>query len=199
LFPTVQDSVEGIAYGSRIYGLGPSQKRKYTKEYQLLLEREIFDKYDISRTGVLSFDEFRSLILATVASSSSSSSSLSEKEINFLWTKFDRLKDGVIHFEEEFAGRFGTIEDLLLSIQNTDNDDCHDTELGTLRRLFRKIGSNLKTTVAPLQLMWQNEDRIYFVFVGWVVLGVTWGVMDQGWDVITATHFAVSALATVSC
>ena len=29
-----------------------------------------------------------------------------------------------------------------------------------------------------------------------VTLGVAWGMLRQRWDVITATHFAVSALAT---
>ena len=34
------------------------------------------------------------------------------------------------------------------------------------------------------------------VFALWIAVGITWGVMYQKWDVITATHFSVSALAT---
>ena len=42
-----------------------------------------------------------------------------------------------------------------------------------------------------------NEyNRIYLIFVLWVGMGITWGMKSQHWDIITATHFAVSALAT---
>ena len=43
---------------------------------------------------------------------------------------------------------------------------------------------------------WALENRVYIVFVLWLAMGVVWGVKAQGWDVITAGHFAVSALAT---
>eukprot|EP00529_Nitzschia_sp_RCC80_P023111 CAMPEP_0113492388 /NCGR_PEP_ID=MMETSP0014_2-20120614/28048_1 /TAXON_ID=2857 /ORGANISM="Nitzschia sp." /LENGTH=462 /DNA_ID=CAMNT_0000386213 /DNA_START=47 /DNA_END=1435 /DNA_ORIENTATION=+ /assembly_acc=CAM_ASM_000159 len=203
----IQDSVEGIAYGSRAGG--PNQKRtKYTKEYQLLLERDIFDKYDVSHTGTLSFDEFKSLLLANTVDDPPSLSSpktkrpaLSEKEVYFLWTKFDRLKDGVIHFDEEFAGRFDKVGDLLKTLQDDSiNSSSPTTEASPSSRMFWgifcKIESILQQFLDPLLTTWQSEDRIYFVFILWVVLGVTWGVIDQSWDVITATHFAVSALAT---
>mmetsp|Transcript_18564 Transcript_18564/g.42272 ORF Transcript_18564/g.42272 Transcript_18564/m.42272 type:complete len:215 (-) Transcript_18564:8-652(-) len=44
--------------------------------------------------------------------------------------------------------------------------------------------------------MLNSENRIYSAFVAWVILGVVWGMLDQKWDPITATHFAISALAT---
>ena len=182
---TVQDSVEGIAYGSRAGG--PKQKRtKYTKEYQLLLERDIFDKYDLSHTGTLSFDEFKSLLLANTVEDPSSLSSakterpaLSEKEINFLWTKFDRLKDGVIHFDEEFAGRFDKVGDLLKTLQNDRNDSINPTtQTSPISRMFwgicYKMESILQRFLDPLLTTWQSEDRIYLVFILWVILGVTW-------------------------
>lgn len=179
--------------------MGPRGKSFGTKEYQLLLEKEVFDKFDVSRTGVLSYDEFRNLLQATVATTSSMP--LSDDDVKILWKKFDRLNDGVIHFEEEFAGKFGGIQELLTSLQSVShNDSVPESTLPTAARPFVRMTQRLCSIwdrgTAPMQAMWKNEDRIYFVFVGWVLLGVVWGMVDQGWDPITATHFAVSALAT---
>ena len=49
---------------------------------------------------------------------------------------------------------------------------------------------------ATSSLVTNETRRIYLIFVLWVGMGITWGVVDQGWDPITAAHFAVSALAT---
>ena len=43
---------------------------------------------------------------------------------------------------------------------------------------------------------WAHENRVYVLFGAWLCLGVTWGACKQGWDLVTAAHFTVSALAT---
>jgi Ca2+-binding EF-hand superfamily protein len=158
----IQDAVEGI-----------HNNQHDSKEYQLLLEQQVFEKFNVSRSGALSLEEFQQLLRA------STNEPLSDEDIAMLWTKFDRLKDGVIHFEE-FAGTYRGIESLIAN-------------------LHRKSRSTVKTPSwlsTMLRKVWNSETRIYFVFVAWVLLGIVWGMLDQGWDPITATHFAVSALAT---
>jgi Ca2+-binding EF-hand superfamily protein len=199
----IQDAVEGLATPA-------------ITEYQLLLEKDAFETANVSRTGVLSYEEFRQLIetvmmkSSTTSTSSSSSSSkrkkslserqrqrrkdnssvqlkkslTTEEDILLLWNKFDRLKDGVIHFEE-FTGTFRGVERLVKSLKEQEQSRI----INPLRRMVYGIRSFL-------QEAWQLEHRIYFVFVLWVSMGILWGILDQGWDPITATHFAVSALAT---
>lgn len=158
----IQDAVEGI-----------SEPR--TREYQLFLEKDAFQRANVSKTGKLSFDEFKSLIRI------SSSTALSDDEIMKLWTKFDRMKDNVIHFEE-FTGTYRSVKDLVQSIQT----EQHTTRRGLLLSQFK----------TKVQQAWQLENRIYLCWLFWVMIGVLWGIFDQKWDPITATHFSISALAT---
>lgn len=195
----MQDAVEGsIAINTAL-----------TKQYQLLLEKEVFDKFNTSRSGALTFDEFRQLLLSTTgdgggfttrktgdnnnnnnsrrlstSTTSPPSQLLTPDDIDKLWTKFDRLKDGVIHFEE-FAGTYRGIDDLIESLQ--------EQKTATTQPRVR-LG-----TIVPytwILKVWNSDNRIYFIFLGWVVLGIVWGMFSQGWDPITATHFSISALAT---
>lgn len=148
-----------------------------TKEYQFFLEKKVFESANASHTGALNFSEFRSLILSSVKHQM-----LSEEEILILWKKFDRLKDGVIHFEE-FVGTFRSIDQLVKSLKNQQND----------KNRLRLLGLQVKT---KLQQAWQIEYRVYFCWLAWILVGIAWGTMTQKWDIITATHFAISALAT---
>lgn len=161
----IQDAVEGISTPS-------------VKEYQLLLERSVFDHADLYRTGELTFEEFQALIRSSLKDQS-----ISYDDIHHLWQRFDRLQDGVIHFEE-FAGNFQGIESLIDYLRAQ-----QPPPQNPLTRAFARVRLLLNT-------VWHLEHRIYTVFCLWIAVGVTWGMVDQGWDPITATHFAVSALAT---
>lgn len=44
--------------------------------------------------------------------------------------------------------------------------------------------------------LWDGQYINLMVLNIWVGMGIYWGVKRQGWDPITATHFAISALAT---
>jgi Ca2+-binding EF-hand superfamily protein len=152
---------------------GIADNRHDMKEYRLLLEREVFEGANVSQSGVLSFQEFRQLLRA------STPEPLSDDDVTRLFQKFDHLKDGVIHFEE-FAGTYRGIDGLIASLR-------HDEEPS--KPLTARLWSQLRSLT-------QSENLIYYVFIGWTALGIVWGMVDQGWDVITATHFAVSAMAT---
>jgi Ca2+-binding EF-hand superfamily protein len=158
----IQDAVEGLSTPA-------------IQEYQVLLEKGVFDKADVDRTGVLTYTNFKALIRSSLMD-------ISDDDIQRLWTKFDRLKDGVIHFEE-FVGTYRGIERLVQSLQQNHS-------MNPLRWLLTQLRNGF------LHRCWQLENRIYFVFIFWVSIGILWGMLDQHWDPITATHFAVSALAT---
>lgn len=147
-------------------------------EYQVMLEREAFEKADVDKTGDLSYEEFESLIRSNF-------SSITQEDIHHLWDKFDRFHDGVIHFEE-FAGNFRRIDQLVESL-----NEQHRAQLE--KNPIYRIASHVKLW---MRRAWRLENRIFSVFLLWLSGGIAWGILDQKWDPITATHFAVSALAT---
>lgn len=183
----IQDMVEGLA-----------KSPLSVPEYQGLLERDVFDQADSNRKGVLTFAEFEGLIHSSFGGSSRIGSRnaninnrvnqntdivISTDDVQRLWAKFDRLKDGVIDFEE-FSGSYRGLERIIQSLQ-----EQQASKNNPLRSFLSKISQKI-------QQAWQLENRIYLVFVLWMSMGISWGMIDQGWDIITATHFAVSALAT---
>ena len=192
----IQDIVEGVVERER-----KNNRLILTKEYELLLGKEAFDELDVTHDGCLTKDEFGKL-LKTTAFRSSSSKELTDEEIDVLWTKFDRVEDGVIRFEE-IEGTYRGIEGLLDSLLSTNTTSpsastIHDNRnrnpvTSKLRSFVSYLASSLTSFLGPL---WESENRIYYVFLAWVLLGITWGMLDQGWDPITATHFAISALST---
>ena len=186
----IQDIVEGVVERERNIS-----NIVLTKEYELMLGKEDFEHVDVSHTtGTLTKDEFTKLLKSTGARTSSGRSSttppLSEDDIDVLWTKFDRIKDGAIRFEE-FAGTYHCIEGLINSLHSPQE------EIQSTAKIVPKWISSLASSVSSFTIpLLQSENRIYVVFLAWVFLGIAWGMLDQGWDPITATHFAISALAT---
>ena len=148
-------------------------------EYQLLLERQAFDAADVDHSGVLTKDQFLALLRAAT-----NEESLSSQQLHVLWTHFDRLHDGVIHFEQEFAGHFRSLHKLVKLVQERSNNRHHPV-YWFWRQLKR-----------AWHIVWNVEHRIYFVLLVWLSMGIAWGMLDQQWDLVTAIHFAVSALAT---
>ena len=213
----IQDIVEGVfdretqlpSRGDN-NGNDATTSNHYIKGYNLSLEKEVFEKFDVSQTGTLSKEEFRQLLQSTITTTKRP---LSEDDIDILWTKFDRIKDGTIHFEE-FVGSFRKIDRLIASLhndnennntmtknQNDEDDDNDDVNYSkwcwtTTSGIQSKILSTTSSIYSFIISTWNNENRIYGVFIAWVLLGIAWGMIDQGWDPITSTHFAVSALAT---
>lgn len=168
----IQDAVEGLATAPAV------------EEYRVMLERSVFEKADLDRSGVLRQEQFQALI------QNNFDNLLSPTDIQQLWTKFDRLEDGVIHLEE-FVGTFRGIHRIVQSMQEAKQQQS--TRPAFFFFFPRTIWLKLKST---LQYWWQLEHRIYFVCIMWMILGISWGMIRQKWDIITAIHFAVSALAT---
>mmetsp|Transcript_25824 Transcript_25824/g.56629 ORF Transcript_25824/g.56629 Transcript_25824/m.56629 type:complete len:571 (-) Transcript_25824:400-2112(-) len=185
----IQDIVEGVVDRGR-----KNNSSILTRGYELMLEKGTFEKFEIDHGGTLSRDQFAKLLRATAATSK-----VSEDDIDVLWKKFDSIKDGVIHFEE-FVGTSRGIKELIDSFHDKTvalkKVDLDDDKQSTATKAKEAIVSLTRSVCSPLKSMWNNENRIYGVFVAWVLLGITWGMADQSWDIITSTHFAISALAT---
>ena len=111
----IQDAMEGLAFPA-------------TEEYQVLLERHVFEKADLNKTGTLAFDQFQALIRTSLKDQS-----ISNEDMQLLWKRFDRLKDGVIHFEE-FVGSFRGFEGLVQTIQQQQQNVPNP-----LRRMLTRI------------------------------------------------------------
>ncbi|VEU35748.1 unnamed protein product [Pseudo-nitzschia multistriata] len=185
----MQDLVEGVIDRER-----KNNSSILTKGYELMIEKETFQKFDADNSGTLSRSEFSKLLRAT-----SSNVKISEDDIDVLWTKFDGIEDGAIRFEE-FVGTSRCINELIASL-NDKTTAFHQDELGggkqsTATTLLGSILSRTSSVPSRLKAIWQSENRIYGVFIAWVLLGIIFGMIDQHWDPITSTHFAISALAT---
>lgn len=185
----IEDIVDGVVEGER-----KKNNIVITKEYQLLLGKEAFEKLDVSQSDSLTRDEF-GMLLKFVRSKNPNAKPLSEDDIDVLWSKFDRIEDEAIRFEE-FEGTYRGIEGLLdsmLTSNTLSSRSFEGHEQTTLRSLMTSIATKVSSFSKPIMA---SENRIYVVFLAWVILGIVWGMLDQGWDPITATHFAISALAT---
>mmetsp|Transcript_26481 Transcript_26481/g.40495 ORF Transcript_26481/g.40495 Transcript_26481/m.40495 type:complete len:535 (-) Transcript_26481:15-1619(-) len=75
---------------------------------------------------------------------------------------------------------------------------CHDVDvfLDTTGALYSKRWICRKSAQLRQGIKHIWPYRIFAVLFAWVAMGVVWGCKRQGWDVITAIHFAISALAT---
>eukprot|EP00804_Cyclotella_cryptica_P005672 CCRYP_000054-RA/>CCRYP_000054-RA protein AED:0.06 eAED:0.06 QI:5704/0.9/1/1/0.1/0.09/11/265/436 len=125
--------------------------------------------------GVLSYREFR------VSLEKNLGKALSEEEFYRVCQTYDPLQNGFVKYED-FKKTFKGNDKILSTLKFKDKPFL-------LQCFLRMWGA-----VAPI--FTDENKRIYLIFITYICVGVTWGIMDQGWDVITATHFAVSALAT---
>ena len=105
------------------------------------------------------------------------------------FSKFCRRFDVVV----DTSGR-GTVSSALFVRRCHELDTLLDTAgpLYSERWVIRKAAQIWEL----LKDSFNGTHRIFTVFVIWISTGIWWGHERQGWDLITATHFAVSALAT---
>ncbi|EJK54508.1 hypothetical protein THAOC_25862 [Thalassiosira oceanica] len=157
--------------------------------FKLILERDSFKKafyavnvakrfkLDQSQTEpVLTHDEFKVVL-------EKNNCHLSDEEFKRVCEFYDPNEEGVVKYEY-FAQHFEGCQGLVALARTRIKYNSPVTR--SIAKLYRLV-SNLFTS---------DFHRIYLIFGLWVAGGVTWGVYSQHWDVITATHFAVSALAT---
>ncbi|KAL7536461.1 hypothetical protein ACHAXR_007175 [Thalassiosira sp. AJA248-18] len=170
--------------------------------YKLILERDSLNKaflggantnntplsimnvpqnWTISRKkerGTLTYDDFRKALDANGLTG------LTDKEFQRVCSFYDPTypQEGCIRYDY-FANNFQGIHRILPMSRFV---HYKSLPLRSFARTWDMISS-----------LFTNEyHRIYLIFVLWIGMGITWGIVDQGWDPITATHFAVSALAT---
>jgi len=126
--------------------------------------------------GVLSYPDFRQVL------NDNGLPELTYREYQRICSFYDPRTEGCIRYER-FARNFEGVRRILPMTRFVHHGSFPWPILA-------------RTWDAAYSLFTNEHHRIYLIFVLWIGMGVTWGIVDQGWDPITATHFAVSALAT---
>lgn len=191
----VEDTMEGVLATS-------------TRGYRRLLEQQAFVRADANADGSLTYDEFRSLVRW-------SGHTPSEPAFALLCRRFDRAMDGCISYREfkrSYPALDGIVEQCERNVRSGRSGrglfggllgglfgglfgaEARPSTTGLHARLSSLHGALLHEWHVACQLA--RRKRIYIVFGLWMAMGISWGVFKQKWDVITSTHFAVSALAT---
>lgn len=145
-----------------------------TEMYKVIVERYSFDKAFKAGNGRLSYKEFDNVL-------QSNGCNLSDTELKKACSEYDLDHNGFIQYED-FDRIFEGIANIVPSSRYINS-----------RRLPLRVAARAFDSFTSL--FTDKNRRINVVFVVWIGLGVAWG-MRYGWDPITATHFAVSALAT---
>ena len=144
-------------------------------EFELILAKDAFDRYDTDHDGKVSIMEFRNLIQDWVGYE------LTYVQFKTLCEKFDASQKGYVT-SKMFFKRIPEIE-YLLEIEGP---------LYSKNVIIRKVTELKETLSRPFTY----HNRIFAACLAWISMGIIWGVKRMKWDIITATHFAVSALAT---
>lgn len=124
----------------------------------------------------LSYPQFRALV-----NEWSSCDDINDKDFAKLCQRFDAKNGGYIDFET-FLNHYDDMDTLLETSGFLYSDYTIVRNMAQLWKVFVNL--------------WRGRNRIFTVCILWIILGVSYGSFAMGWDIITSTHFAVSALAT---
>ena len=163
----IQDMMEGID------GMKNGQ-------FELLLANDALQRADTEGKGRLTYQQFRGLLEEWTGPGSNYNLPTDGNYID-LCRKFDPRESGFIEFKS-FLRQFRDLDGLL----RTSVGPCRKNQFV---RMMSEMGKWVKQQCS-------GSNRIFITFLVWVLLGISWGKIDQQWDTITATHFAISALAT---
>mmetsp|Transcript_35083 Transcript_35083/g.70931 ORF Transcript_35083/g.70931 Transcript_35083/m.70931 type:complete len:482 (-) Transcript_35083:873-2318(-) len=163
-------SVVGGALALFMADLLEGVSRTITFEYRTLIENDAFTKNDANQDGYLTFAETKQALREA-------GYALPEEKLQYICDALDKDNDERISLNE-FVGIFRKTDMLLGGVD-------------VLRR--RKWIQRILPDSSSLE---ENKYVMYAVFFGWISMGIIWGMVNQKWDPITSTHFAVSALAT---
>ena len=163
----IQDMMEGID------GMKNGQ-------FELLLAKAALQRADTEGKGRLTYQQFRGLLEEWIGHGSDYDLPTDGHFIE-LCHKFDPQESGSIEFRS-FLRKFRDLDGLL----RTPGGLHRKTRFP---RVISEMGEWMKQQCS-------GSNRIFITFLIWVLLGISWGIYDQKWDFITATHFAISALAT---
>lgn len=140
--------------------------------YESLLAENLVQRFDTLGTGKISYSKFRIMVEEWVGRK------IDDEGFTKICRRFDPLDTGQIktrHFVEK----------------------CHKIEalLSTNGPLYSK-NKAVRILAQAWETVNRSNQRIYYILLTWILVGMLWGVKRQGWDIITSAHFAVSALAT---
>lgn len=163
-------SVVGGALALFMADLLEGVSRTITFEYRTLIENDAFAKHDANSDGYLSFVEIKQLL-------HDAGYMLPDEQLQYICDGLDKDGDNRIS-RNEFQGIFRKTDMLLSGV-----------DIFRGRKWIRRLLPDSST-------LEEGKYFMYVVFFAWMLMGITWGMVNQKWDPITATHFAVSALAT---
>ena len=138
-----------------------------TRDYRRLLEQQAFMRADTDGDGRLNYAEF------------------------CMFVGWSLVADGEL--PESGAAREAALTRLCLKF---DPERSGSISWANFCRHGASWALRQRNSALHIAARWAHDYRVHIVFFFWLCLGVGWGVAKQKWDVITATHFAVSALAT---
>jgi hypothetical protein len=114
--------------------------------------------------GALSYDDFRKAL-------EKCGCQLTDKEFKRVCQTYDAAGKGFVQYED-FRKIFRGTDKILSTLKYTDRSAI----IRLCMRVWRVIS-----------LLTRDETRIYLIFVSYILIGVVWGMTNQGWDIITAT------------
>lgn len=126
--------------------------------------------------GALSYDQFRKAL-------EKYGCQLSDNEFERVCQTYDACGNGFVQYED-FKKIFRGTDKILSTLQYTDRSAI----VRLCVRVWRVIS-----------LLTRDETRIYLIFVAYILLGVVWGMTNQGWDAITATVSGLTAQTNEIC
>ena len=144
-------------------------------EFEHIIAKDAFDRVDKDCDGEITYAEFRELIQNWTGKT------FTDEEFYKLYNKFDHHGRHLID-----------TKDFLKAMSNLDALLEFQGPLYSSNWLIRKV--NELKMVTSTQFV--GRHRIYVACLAWVSMGIIWGIKRMNWDFITATHFAISALAT---
>lgn len=142
-------------------------------KFEYLLAEHAARRYETD--GYLTYEHFRSLVEEWI------NQRISDETFGKLCLRFDPGGKGSIK-STKFVERCLEMDRLM----NTHGP------LYSRNILWRKMAQVWEI----MRDLFDGTRRIFTVFVAWLFIGIWWGHKRQGWDIITSTHFAVSALST---
>lgn len=171
LFILLGASVVGGCLALFVADLLEGVSNTITADYRTLIENDAFQRNDHDNTGFLEFSDIAAVL------KEAGYDFLPNEQIQYIFEGIDKDSDQRIS-RREFNGFFRKV-DLFLS------------GVDTFKR--RKWIHRLLPDSSPVE---EGKYFMYVVFLAWMAMGISWGMINQKWDIITSTHFAVSALAT---
>lgn len=145
-------------------------------KFEQILAKNAFCRADKDGDGTLNYSEFRELVEQWTGCH------LADEHFDKLYEKFGIDQKGNIS-SQTFLKKIPDLDKLL----KFDNNPLYSN------KWYIRKAIEFKEIVCAT---FNGHNRIFAACFAWVSMGIIWGKVRMKWDIITATHFAISALAT---